>query len=140
MSAPAPPPSKGNPSYFSDKKKGEVNELKNLLRDSTVERDSKKKREIIKKVIAYMTLGIDVSRIFSEIVMCVDTKDIITKKMVYYYLTNYANKNADLAILCINTLLTDCAYVRKTGVIGILKVFSLNKELIKDSEMVDTLY
>ncbi|CAK5060108.1 unnamed protein product [Aphanomyces euteiches] len=179
MSAPVPPPAKGNPNYFSDKKKGEVNELKNLLRDVTVERDAKKKREIIKKVIAYMTLGIDVSRIFSEMVMCVDTKDIITKKMVYYYLTNYANKNSDLAIMCINTLLNDCrnedplvrglalrslcslrldsileyiheplqhsltdtsAYVRKTGVIGILKVFSLNKDLIKDSDMVDTLY
>ncbi|KDO31239.1 hypothetical protein SPRG_19532 [Saprolegnia parasitica CBS 223.65] len=99
--------------------------------------------------------------------------------MVYYYLTNYANKNSDLAIMCINTLLNDCrnedplvrglalrslcslrldsileyiheplqhsltdtsAYVRKTGVIGILKVFSLNKDLIKDSDMVDTLY
>ncbi|KAF0696151.1 Aste57867_13067 [Aphanomyces stellatus] len=180
MSAPMPPPpAKGNPNYFSDKKKGEVNELKNLLRDVTVERDPKKKREIIKKVIAYMTLGIDVSRIFSEMVMCVDTKDIITKKMVYYYLTNYANKNSELAIMCINTLLNDCrnedplvrglalrslcslrldsileyihdplqqsltdtsAYVRKTGVIGILKVFSLNKDLIKDSDMVDTLY
>ncbi|RHY24987.1 hypothetical protein DYB32_008578 [Aphanomyces invadans] len=127
MSAPVPPPSKGNPTYFSDKKKGEVNELKN------------KKREIIKKVIAYMTLGIDVSRIFSEIVVCVNTKDIITKKMVYYYLTNYANKNADLAILC-HSLTDTSAYVRKTGVIGILKVFSLKKELIKDSDMVDTLY
>ena len=29
----------------------------------------KRKREIIKKVIAYMTLGIDVSRLFSEMVM-----------------------------------------------------------------------
>ncbi|OQR96077.1 AP-1 complex subunit beta [Achlya hypogyna] len=194
MSMPPPPqPKAGNPNYFSDRKKGEVNELKNLLRDVTVERDPKKKREIIKKVIAYMTLGIDVSRIFSEMVLCVDTKDIITKKMVYYYLTNYANKNSDLAIMCINTLLNDwllqliltviltlatrnedplvrglalrslcslrldsileyiheplqhsltdtSAYVRKTGVIGILKVFSLNKDLIKDSDMVDTLY
>lgn len=37
--------------------------------------------------------------------------------------------------------LTDTsAYVRKTGVIGILKVHSLNPELIKESDMIDTLY
>ncbi|TMW59989.1 hypothetical protein Poli38472_000031 [Pythium oligandrum] len=170
---------KNNPNYFTDKKKGEVNELKNLLREVTVEKDIKRKREIIKKVIAYMTLGIDVSRLFSEMVLCVDTKDLITKKMVYLYLTNYAQKNSELAIMCINTLLNDCrnedpmvrglalrslcslrldsileyihdplqqsltdtsAYVRKTGVIGILKVFSLNPELIKESDMIDTLY
>ncbi|CCI41625.1 unnamed protein product [Albugo candida] len=174
----APPPRGGN-NYFSDKKKGEVNELKNLLREVTVEKDIKRKREIIKKVIAYMTLGIDVSRLFSEMVLCVDTKDLITKKMVYLYLTNYANKNSELAIMCINTLLNDCrnedpmvrglalrslcslrldsileyihdplqqsltdvsAYVRKTGVIGILKVHAMNPELIKDSDMIDTLY
>mgnify|MGYP001330002579 CR=1 FL=1 len=28
-----------------------------------------KKRDIIKKVIAYMTLGIDVSRLFSDMIM-----------------------------------------------------------------------
>uniref|UniRef100_A0AAV1U761 AP complex subunit beta n=1 Tax=Peronospora matthiolae TaxID=2874970 RepID=A0AAV1U761_9STRA len=173
------PGTSGNPNYFTDKKKGEVNELKNLLREVTVEKDVKRKREIIKKVIAYMTLGIDVSRLFSEMVLCVDTKDLISKKMVYLYLTNYAQKNSELAIMCINTLLNDCrnedpmvrglalrslcslrldsileyihdplqasltdtsAYVRKTGVIGILKVYSLNPELIKESDMIDTLY
>ncbi|KAE8876273.1 Beta-adaptin-like protein A [Phytophthora fragariae] len=187
MAPPAPsgapgtqrPAGGSNPSYFTDKKKGEVNELKNLLREVTVEKDVKRKREIIKKVIAYMTLGIDVSRLFSEMVLCVDTKDLISKKMVYLYLTNYAQKNSELAIMCINTLLNDCrnedpmvrglalrslcslrldsileyihdplqssltdtsAYVRKTGVIGILKVYSLNPEIIKESDMIDTLY
>ena len=33
-----------------------------------VERDPKRKRDVIKKVIAYMTLGIDVSRLFTEMV------------------------------------------------------------------------
>lgn len=87
----------------------------------TVEKDVKRKREIIKKVIAYMTLGIDVSRLFSEMVLCVDTKDLISKKMVYLYLTNYANKNSDLAIMCINTLLNDwCVLVCITRVMLLL--------------------
>jgi AP-4 complex subunit beta-1 len=33
-----------------------------LMKNINVERDPKRKREVIKKVIAYMTLGIDVSR------------------------------------------------------------------------------
>jgi AP-4 complex subunit beta-1 len=56
-------------SYFTESRKGEVNELKNLLRNFGTERDPKRKREIIKKVIAYMTLGIDVSRLFSEMIL-----------------------------------------------------------------------
>lgn len=55
--------------YFVDQKKGEVNELKALLKNINVERDVQKKREVIKKVIAYMTLGIDVSRLFTDMVM-----------------------------------------------------------------------
>jgi len=37
--------------YFVDQKKGEVNELKQLLKNINVERDVKRKRDIIKKVI-----------------------------------------------------------------------------------------
>lgn len=50
-------------------KKGEVNELKASLRNPSLDRDPEKKREVIKRVIAYMTLGIDVSKLFSEMIM-----------------------------------------------------------------------
>ena len=50
-------------------KKGEVNELKASLRNPAIDRDPEKKREVIKRVIAYMTLGIDVSKLFSEMIM-----------------------------------------------------------------------
>jgi len=60
------------------------------------------------QVIAYMTLGIDVSKVFSEMVMAASTKDLVQKKMVYHYLCNYAQQKADLAILAINTLQKDC--------------------------------
>ncbi len=61
------------------------------------------------KVIAYMTLGIDVSRLFSQMVMAIETKDLVVKKMVYLYLCNYAASNSELAIMCINTLQRDCS-------------------------------
>ena len=40
-----------------------------LLKNINVERDVKRKRDTIKKVIAYMTLGIDVSRLFTDMIM-----------------------------------------------------------------------
>jgi len=55
-----------------------------------------------------MTLGIDVSSIFSEMIMAASTTDPVQKKMVYHYLCTYANEKSDLALLCINTLQKDC--------------------------------
>lgn len=37
-------------SYFTESRKGEINELKNLLREFGTERDPQRKRDIIKKV------------------------------------------------------------------------------------------
>jgi len=95
------------PQFFVDHKKGEVNELRLLLRAVSLEKDKNKKRDVIKKVIAYMTLGIDVSRLYPEMVKASRTDDIVMKKMIYLYLTNYAEQNQELAILAINTFLMD---------------------------------
>jgi AP-4 complex subunit beta-1 len=76
-----PPPSSSNgssnpvpDSYFTESRKGEISELRNLLRSFASERDRNRKRDIIKKVIAYMTLGIDVSRLFSEMMLAIETR------------------------------------------------------------------
>ena len=55
-----------------------------------------------------MTLGYDVSKLFSEMVMACSTSDMIIKKMCYLYLSTYAAKNPELATLCINTMTKDC--------------------------------
>ena len=94
--------------FFVDQKKGEVNELRNLLKNMSFEKDPVKRRDVIKKVIAYMTLGIDVSRLYGEMVKASRTEDVVQKKMIYHYLTNYAEDNQELAILAINTFLMDC--------------------------------
>ncbi|CAK9096338.1 Beta-adaptin-like protein A (At-bA-Ad) (At-betaA-Ad) (AP complex subunit beta-A) (Adaptor protein complex AP subunit beta-A) (Beta-adaptin A) (Clathrin assembly protein complex beta large chain A), partial [Durusdinium trenchii] len=162
--------------YFE--KKGEVHELRQLLRGASAERDQQKKRDAIKKVIAYMTLGIDVSPLFSEMVMASATTDLVQKKMVYLYLVNYAESNSDLAILAINTLQKDCrdddpmirglalrslcslslanmveylqpavqraledvnGYVRKTAVIGVVKIFYINPSVVTETELLPSL-
>merc|ERR1719159_1734970 len=179
MAHPPPPPPKppgpGSSAYFE--KKGEVHELRQLLRGAAQDRDQQKKRDAIKKVIAYMTLGIDVSPLFSEMVMASATNDLVQKKMVYLYLVNYAESNSELAILAVNTLQKDCrdddpmirglalrslcslniynlleylepavkqslndasGYVRKTAVIGVVKVFHLSRMAVVDSELLET--
>lgn len=54
-----------------------------------------------------MTLGIDVSRLFPEMMLAIETRDLVVKKMVYLYLCTYARQKPDLAIMCINTLQRD---------------------------------
>jgi AP-4 complex subunit beta-1 len=97
--------------YFENLKKGEVEELMMLLRDASMERDQRKQREVIKRVVAYMTLGIDVSALFSQMIMASNTSDLVQKKLVYLYLCNYAENNPDVSLLCINTLQKDCSNV-----------------------------
>jgi len=67
--------------------------LRQLLRAVSIEKDITKKRDVIKKVIAYMTLGIDVSRLYPEMVKASRTEDVVMKKMIYLYLINYAEQN-----------------------------------------------
>lgn len=71
------------------------------------DKDARRKREVLKKVIAYMTLGIDVSRLFPDMVLATNTKDLVVKKMVYLYLCTYAASNAEMSLLVINTLQKD---------------------------------
>jgi AP-4 complex subunit beta-1 len=166
-------------SYFTESRKGEVNELRQLLRTFATEKDKQRKRDIMKKVIGYMTLGIDVSRLFTEMMLAIETRDLVIKKMVYLFLCNYAETHPDLAQMCTNTLVKDSgnedpmvrglalralcslrlpqmieytseplrrslqdghAYVRKTGVMGILKMYHLNREDFDKAAFNDILY
>lgn len=77
------------------------------MRAVSLDKDLNKKRDVIKKVIAYMTLGIDVSRLFPEMVKASRTDDVVMKKMIFLYLINYAEQNQELVILAINTFLMD---------------------------------
>lgn len=96
---------------FNLTRKSEVSDLKLQLRQLAGSRapgadDSK--RDLFKKVISNMTIGIDVSSLFGEMVMCSATSDIVLKKMCYLYVGNYAKVNPDLALLTINFLQRDC--------------------------------
>ena len=82
---------------------GEIGELKEELANPKME----KKKEAVKKVIAAMTVGKDVSMLFTDVLNCIQTGNIELKKLVYLYLINYAKSQPDLAILAVNTFVKD---------------------------------
>ncbi|KAI5716575.1 hypothetical protein M8J76_008892 [Diaphorina citri] len=90
--------------YFTTTKKGEIFELKGELNSDKKE----KKREAVKKVIASMTVGKDVSALFPDVVNCMQTDNLELKKLVYLYLMNYAKSHPDMAIMAVNTFVKDC--------------------------------
>ncbi|GAA6040417.1 hypothetical protein JCM8097_004536 [Rhodosporidiobolus ruineniae] len=68
-------------------------------------RDARK--EAIKRVIASMTVGKDVSGLFPDVLKNMQTDDLEQKKLVYLYLMNFAKTQPDLVILAVNTFVKD---------------------------------
>ncbi|KAF4529140.1 hypothetical protein B566_EDAN017468 [Ephemera danica] len=62
----------------------------------------------VRKVIASMTVGKDVSALFPDVVNCMQTDNLELKKLVYLYLMNYAKSQPDMAIMAVNTFVKDC--------------------------------
>eukprot|EP00161_Ancyromonas_sigmoides_P015939 TRINITY_DN423_c3_g1_i1.p1 TRINITY_DN423_c3_g1~~TRINITY_DN423_c3_g1_i1.p1 ORF type:complete len:925 (-),score=596.37 TRINITY_DN423_c3_g1_i1:43-2673(-) len=89
--------------YFQTTSKGEIAELKDELHH----KDRLRKKEAVKKVIAAMTVGKDVSVLFADVINLMQTNDVELKKLVYLYLMNYAKSQPDLAILAVNTFVND---------------------------------
>ena len=65
------------------------------------------KVDAVKKVIASMTVGKDVSSLFTDVLNCVQTGNIELKKLVYLYLINYAKSQPELTLLAVNTFVKD---------------------------------
>eukprot|EP00971_Amphidinium_carterae_P100598 1990271-Amphidinium_carterae.1 len=91
--------------FFQTTKRGEIQELKEELHD----KDKAKQKDAVKKVIASMTVGKDVSALFADVVNCIQTLDIELKKLVYLYVMNYAKAQPELAVLAINTFRKDAS-------------------------------
>lgn len=89
---------------FKDQgKRGENAELQEELASN----DKDKKRDAVKKVIRDMTLGKDVSGLFSAVVNNMMTPNLEVRKLVYLYLINYAKTQPELAIMAVNGFVKD---------------------------------
>lgn len=91
--------------FFTTQKKGEMHELKIELNSS----DRNTKVDAVKKVIASMTVGKDVSMLFTDVLNCAQTGNIELKKLVYLYLINYAKSQPELTLLAVNTFVKDAS-------------------------------
>jgi len=90
--------------YFgSNTKRGEIHELQEELNH---QREDKRK-EAVKKVIAAMTVGKDVSMLFTDVLNCIQTNNLELKKLVYLYVINHAKMQPERAILAVNTFQKD---------------------------------
>ena len=72
------------------------------------------KKDALKKVIALMTIEKDVSKLFIDIVNCMQQGDIEMKKLVYLYLINYADQKPDLALLAVQSFIRVCFVLLKS--------------------------
>jgi len=89
--------------FFTTNRKGENHELREELRSATRER----KKDAVKKVIANMTVGKDVTNLFTDVVNCMMTDNLELKKLVYLYLINYAKSQPEQALLSVNSFIKD---------------------------------
>ncbi|MEW5316344.1 MAG: hypothetical protein WDW38_007723 [Sanguina aurantia] len=166
------------------KPRGELAELTASLQSlcTTGKRSDKElrsaKKDVFKKVVSYMTLGMDMSGLFPSMTSCANLSpdDIVLKKMLYLYLGHYATQTPDLALLTMNQLHKDCQdedptirglalrtlcslrvpnfleyvtapvnagledrhpYVRRTAVMGVLKLHHIDAGVVQHQGMVE---
>ncbi|KAG0147436.1 hypothetical protein CROQUDRAFT_61765 [Cronartium quercuum f. sp. fusiforme G11] len=91
------------PRFFTASKKGENYELRAGLNSQYADQ----RKDSIKRVIANMTVGKDVSGLFPDVLKNMQSDDLEQKKLVYLYLMNYAKSHPDLVILAVNTFVKD---------------------------------
>ncbi|ORY98987.1 putative beta-adaptin [Syncephalastrum racemosum] len=90
--------------YFQ---RGKIQELRAEL--TSEKRDPKhlRKKTVMKKIVANMTMGNDMSPLFPDILNVMNVPILEIKKMVYLYLINYARSKPDMAMMAITTFIKD---------------------------------
>lgn len=88
--------------------RGKVQELRAELQTDKKDKGFQRKKNTLKKVVANMTMGNDMSPLFSDVVQCMGIQILEIKKMVYLYLINYSRSKPDLVKYAMDGFLSDC--------------------------------
>ena len=81
--------SSSSATFFSESsKKGEVSELKKSLQSAEVQRDASLYRKVIQKVVSCMTLGMDLSSLFMDMI-----------KVNWYYMKEYLESHPTVRLV-----------------------------------------
>ncbi|KAK4686665.1 hypothetical protein P7C73_g3451, partial [Tremellales sp. Uapishka_1] len=91
--------------------RSKTTELRTELQQSNDKRDKGyvKKKVVLKKIVANMTMGNDMSPLFPDIIQCMPIQVLEIKKMVYLYLVNYGRSRPEEVNGAISGFLSDCA-------------------------------
>mmetsp|Transcript_21870 Transcript_21870/g.85714 ORF Transcript_21870/g.85714 Transcript_21870/m.85714 type:complete len:800 (-) Transcript_21870:787-3186(-) len=93
-STPGGPPA----SLIGDMPNPKMEEIKKMLNHTS----DNQKLEAMKRLIAMISKGRNVSSLFPQVVKCVICPDVAVKQLVYMYLIHYAEFEQDAALLSIN--------------------------------------
>ncbi|THH14725.1 hypothetical protein EW146_g5644 [Bondarzewia mesenterica] len=97
--------SRGGSATYLDTGEDKVKNIRKQL-DSNSDRE---KLEAMKRLIAMISKGRNVSEFFAQVVKNVAVPNLEVRKLVYIYLLRYAEAEPDLALLSINTFQRDLA-------------------------------
>ncbi|KAF7294973.1 AP complex subunit beta [Mycena indigotica] len=67
-----------------------------------------KRKTVLKKIVANITMGNDMSPLFTDVVQCLGTPLLEIKKMVYLFLVSYGRSKPEQIHLVIPNFLQDC--------------------------------
>ena len=87
--------------------KTKLHELKAELTDKQSDPKNSRKISVLKKVLASMSVGQDMSLLFNEVINCLSFNNLEMKRLVYMYLQHYAKQKPDLSIMVMNSLTKD---------------------------------
>ncbi|RNE99424.1 putative beta-adaptin [Trypanosoma conorhini] len=93
----------GGSRFFRTARRGEGVELREELNSN----DRERQKNAVKRIIAGMTMGRDVSYLFMDVVKLGQTPNLELKKLVYLYVLNTAKLQPDKALMVVNTFLQD---------------------------------
>ncbi|KAF9500909.1 Adaptor protein complex beta subunit [Pleurotus eryngii] len=89
--------------------RGKIEEFRTELQAAEA-KDKKfvKRKTVLKKIVANITMGNDMSLLFTDVVQCLGTPLLEIKKMVYLFLVSYGRSKPDQIHLVIPNFLQDC--------------------------------
>ncbi|KAF8797984.1 Adaptor protein complex beta subunit [Phlegmacium glaucopus] len=90
--------------------RGKIEEFRaDLLAAETKDKKYVKRKTVLKKIVANITMGNDMSPLFTDVVQCLGTPLLEIKKMVYLFLVSYGRSKPDQIHLVIPNFLQDCS-------------------------------
>ncbi|KZT68971.1 Adaptor protein complex beta subunit [Daedalea quercina L-15889] len=89
--------------------RGKIQEFRAELQAAeTKDKKFTKRKTVLKKIVANITMGNDMSPLFNDVIQCLSIPSLEIKKMVYLFLVCYGRSKSDQIRLVMPSFLQDC--------------------------------